>query len=198
MHETRLLRRVIHYIWDSYRDRSTMKIRLKNYAGDELQVEETPDTLKVAVRYFAKQSGGELVKHVEMVCCILHSGEWVPLELDKEGSTTVYGTFDSDTGKAQATDSQGQWQAAGFCDAWALRLLEDGFLASAAKLNPLGTKPSQRANWPEPTVPIPNLEQIEEWMWEDGGCEASDACWVEIDGVCPHSHPSWLLRLRLI
>ena len=52
--------------------------------------------------------------------------------------------------------------------------------------------------WPEPTVEMPDLETLEEWMFEDGGCEASDGCWVEPDGICMHGHPSWLLRLGLI
>lgn len=52
--------------------------------------------------------------------------------------------------------------------------------------------------WPEPTEDEPDLETLEEWMNEDGGCEATDGCWVEPDGVCSHGHPSWLLRLGLI
>ena len=54
------------------------------------------------------------------------------------------------------------------------------------------------SNWPEPTTEAPDLETIEEWMWEDGGCEATDGCWLEPDGVCPHGHPSWLLVMGLI
>jgi len=29
-------------------------------------------------------------------------------------------------------------------------------------------------------VKQPTVEQLEEWM-EDGGCEATDGCWVEAD-----------------
>ena len=52
--------------------------------------------------------------------------------------------------------------------------------------------------WPEPTVDRPTWEDLEEWMWEDGGCEATDSCWVEPDGTCQHGHPSWFLKLGLI
>lgn len=52
--------------------------------------------------------------------------------------------------------------------------------------------------WPEPTSERPDLATLEEWLWDDGGCEATDSCWVEADGVCPHGHPSWLKRLGLI
>jgi hypothetical protein len=35
--------------------------------------------------------------------------------------------------------------------------------------------------------------------WEaDGGCEATDGCWIEADGRCEHGHSSWLLRLGMI
>jgi len=51
--------------------------------------------------------------------------------------------------------------------------------------------------WPEPTVKEPAFDDIEDWD-ADGGCEATDGCWVEPDGVCEHGHPSWMLRLGLI
>lgn len=56
----------------------------------------------------------------------------------------------------------------------------------------------ERSTWPAPTVDEPDLETLEIWMIEDGGCEASDGCWVEPDGRCPHGHPSWFVRLGLI
>ena len=48
------------------------------------------------------------------------------------------------------------------------------------------------------TEPVPTVEQMEEWFHDDGGCEATDGCWVEPDGHCPHGHSSWMLRLGLI
>ncbi len=50
---------------------------------------------------------------------------------------------------------------------------------------------------PSPTEDEPDLETLEEWASESG-CEATDGCWVEPDGICPHGHPSWLLRLGYI
>lgn len=52
--------------------------------------------------------------------------------------------------------------------------------------------------WPTPTEEEPDLEDLQEWENEGGGCEATDGCWVEPDGVCPHGHPSWLLKLGYI
>lgn len=55
----------------------------------------------------------------------------------------------------------------------------------------------KRSRWPEPTTERPDIETLEEWD-SGGGCEATDGCWVEPDGVCEHGHPSWLLRLGYI
>ena len=44
----------------------------------------------------------------------------------------------------------------------------------------------------------PDADTITEWLSEGGGCEATDGCWVEQDGTCPHGHPSWLLYLGMI
>jgi hypothetical protein len=54
------------------------------------------------------------------------------------------------------------------------------------------------AFWPEPTVEEPDWDTLEQWLWEDGGCETSDGCWTDPDGTCPHGHPSWFLRMGLI
>jgi hypothetical protein len=50
---------------------------------------------------------------------------------------------------------------------------------------------------PEPTVEEPSIEDLYEWGL-DNGCEATDGCWVEPDGVCEHGHPSWMLKLGYI
>jgi len=43
----------------------------------------------------------------------------------------------------------------------------------------------------------PSMAQLERWM-DEGGCEATDGCWVEPDGTCPHGYKSWLLVLGMI
>lgn len=48
-----------------------------------------------------------------------------------------------------------------------------------------------------PDNPEPDLETLEAWEAQ-GGCEATDGCWVEPDGVCSHGRPSWLIKLGLI
>ena len=49
----------------------------------------------------------------------------------------------------------------------------------------------------EPIGEEPTLAQLEEWD-RNGGCEATDGCWVEVDGKCEHGHSSWMLYLRLV
>jgi hypothetical protein len=44
---------------------------------------------------------------------------------------------------------------------------------------------------------MPDIEILEEWM-DEGGCEATDGCWVEPDGICPHGKKSWLLVAGMI
>ena len=52
--------------------------------------------------------------------------------------------------------------------------------------------------WPEPTAAQPDFDDLQEWMDDEGGSEATDGCWVEPDGVCSHGYPSWLLYLGFI
>lgn len=49
----------------------------------------------------------------------------------------------------------------------------------------------------KPTEPPPDVEQLAEWLSESGA-EATDRCWVEPDGICPHGHQSWLRVAGLI
>lgn len=55
----------------------------------------------------------------------------------------------------------------------------------------------QSKKYPTPTEDAPDIDMLEEWMM-DGGCEATDGCWVEEDGVCEHGHPSWLIEMGMI
>lgn len=49
----------------------------------------------------------------------------------------------------------------------------------------------------EKRIPEPTLKQLESWEAK-GKCRATDGCWVEPDGCCPHGEESWLLHLGLI
>lgn len=51
--------------------------------------------------------------------------------------------------------------------------------------------------WPVPTTDQPDEETLMEW-YGDSGCEATDGCWVEPDGICPDGYPSWMFYLCFI
>ena len=45
---------------------------------------------------------------------------------------------------------------------------------------------------------VDELMSLLEEQHADGGCEATDGCWVEPDGHCQHGCPSWLVKLGVI
>jgi hypothetical protein len=58
---------------------------------------------------------------------------------------------------------------------------------------------NHRSTWKEVNpMRRPSLEELQRQVEEDGGCEATDGCFVEPDGTCDHGQPSWLLALGLI
>lgn len=65
---------------------------------------------------------------------------------------------------------QRQAELAEFADMWARNIQAQGWLEHARKYEP-------------PRVQAPDLETLMRWMIEDGGCEATDGCWVEPDGI---------------
>jgi hypothetical protein len=48
-----------------------------------------------------------------------------------------------------------------------------------------------------PEEDVPPIDKLEAWSM-DGGCEATDGCWVEADGYCEHGKPSWLIHLGFL
>lgn len=48
-----------------------------------------------------------------------------------------------------------------------------------------------------PTKRAPSERRLERWAY-DGIALATDGCRVEPDGMCPHSHASWLLYLGYV
>lgn len=50
---------------------------------------------------------------------------------------------------------------------------------------------------PAPGRKEPHPLTIERWM-ENGTARATDGCRVELDGTCPHGHPSWLVQMGMV
>jgi hypothetical protein len=59
---------------------------------------------------------------------------------------------------------------------------------------PTTTTTTKEGGEPHATPSLELRRQVE----EDGGCEATDGCFVEPDATCDHGQPSWLLDLGLI
>ena len=55
----------------------------------------------------------------------------------------------------------------------------------------------KKPRWPQPTQSPPDVHVLCDWEMS-GGCEATDGCWVEPDGICEHGHQSWLLHMGMI
>jgi hypothetical protein len=124
---------------------------------------------------------------------------WVPVEVTQRiGGYRIYATLSDDMGDITGVLPTAQADLADFAEMWAeniveQRWLEQGMVNIAAKIGVDGER-----RWPEPTVDDPDEDQVEAWLMDVELCEATDGCIVEVDGICPHGHPSWLRRMGLV
>lgn len=162
---------------------------------------------RVAVTHYFEQNG-DLVQDPEVVFFVGDENlGWVPIGVTQViGGWRTYARVAPDGSKIVAYRKAAQASLADFAEMWAQNIEDQGWLEDGIK-HSSGTdegtvaeeKPSSsNSRWPEPTVEQPDFETLEQWMWEDGCCEATDGCMIEPDGVCQHGHPSWLLRLGFI
>lgn len=49
-----------------------------------------------------------------------------------------------------------------------------------------------------PRIKQPSVATLERWESQKGQVRATDGCWVEPDGTCPHGAKSWMIELGLI
>ncbi|ABF43271.1 hypothetical protein Acid345_4271 [Candidatus Koribacter versatilis Ellin345] len=55
------------------------------------------------------------------------------------------------------------------------------------------------ARYPVPTTPEPSRDEITTWCEATPQfAKATDGCNVELDGVCAHGYPSWLIMYGLV
>ena len=73
------------------------------------------------------------------------------------------------------------------CDGTSFFVRVDGFYSRGSPTGEIAAPDF----WTDP------LDIVSLWIC-DGVCEATDGCIVEPDGICPHGHPSWLLRIGII
>ena len=50
---------------------------------------------------------------------------------------------------------------------------------------------------PRPTTKQPSMARLEKEVYNEGVCTTTDGCKAELDGLCPHGHPSWVAFLGL-
>lgn len=63
--------------------------------------------------------------------------------------------------------------------------------------NDYDVKPSRRTVFIDHDAEIPSPKTLLVWM-KTGAAQATDGCWVDVDGHCAHGCPSWLLELGLV
>ena len=193
------LQEMLEQLLARYRvDTDEQEIRLQLEGGDQLVIAEEPTEQRIRFGRYVSVGGRIPLKDLEILFFVSVEGRWIPYELYRDViGQRVYGRVDKAQHKLTITDPANQEALAAFGDIWAFRLRDQGWLTRATNLDVTGLALDGPFLWPEPTVEEPDLDQLEEWML-DGVCEATDGCLVEVDGVCPHAHPSWLLRLGLV
>ena len=193
------LQQMLEQLLAHYRvDADERAVRLQLEGGDQVVIAKEPAAQRIRFSRYVTVGGYIPLKELEILFFVDEEGHWIPYELYRDVTgQQVYGRVDQAQRTLTVIDSANQEALAAFCDIWAFRLRDQGWLSRAAKLDVAGLTLDGPFLWPEPTVDEPDLDQLEEWML-DGICEATDSCVVEVDGVCPHNHPSWLLRLGLV
>jgi hypothetical protein len=126
---------------------------------------------------------GLSVADPEMVFYLDEQAQWLPIELTRVGGEKmVVGTVAA--GCVALRDPAGQAALAAYADRWARQLRAQFQVAHSPE-----DERQQQPAW----------ATLMDWLGADGGCEATDGCWVEErDGVCEHGQPSWLVALGLL
>lgn len=180
-------------------DPTEHRICLNQEGGDRLIVEAEGAKSGARLSRYIALAGQVPFKDLEIVFFVSPDGHWIPYEFYRHTSGHhVWGQIDTKKRTLTITDPLHQTALRDACDIWAFRLRDQEWLQHATKIDAAGIEVDGPFLWPEPTVPPPDLETIEEWMLEDDGCEATDGCWTDPDGVCPHGHPSWFLKLGIM
>lgn len=175
------------------------QVRLQLSNADILEIDQVADQRQMWLRHFVVVGQLPPLKDLEIVFFINDENRWIPYQYHRHPTDHwVCGSIDRRYAKLVIDNPSCQQALANQCDLWATRLRTQGWLGQATVYRPDNMTPTGEFLWPLPTVDEPDLETLEQWMVEDSGCEATDGCFVEPDGTCPHGHPSWLLKLGLI
>ena len=180
---------------DMTRPESYLRLDMPNF--DRLIVETIDAHRLVVAHYF--EMNGDLVPDPSITFFVTGTGEWAPIGVEQAiGGRRSYVRMTDDATGIASYDADGQADLAEFAEIWAQNIEAQGWLEHATCTRSSGQSPAPTL-WPEPTTERPDMDTLMEWAIFDGDCEATDGCCpIEPDGVCPHGHPSWLLRLGMI
>lgn len=100
---------------------------------------------------------------------------WVPLTYrqDNLGHEVVYGRVTADGAGVEIYDARMQADLADFVRTWARNIRNQGWLEHGEQTEPRSLPQA------------PSVETLLRWEAE-GGCEATDGCWIEPDGAPCH------------
>jgi hypothetical protein len=168
---------------------------------------EKVDRYRIGIAHYY-ESGGYTIPEPYVLLFTKYQMEfgWIPIEITQSMTGNIsYVVMTDDGNGIKRYDEKGQAGLAEFTEQWAQNILDQGWLENSVLRIvdtlvqlPAALESSTPGVWPEPTTDEPDRETLQEQVSNGGGCEATDGCWVEPDGVCVHGHPSWLLRLGII
>ena len=158
-------------------------------------IEELVKGRLMRVAYILFDEAGLPVVEPEIQVYVDEAGHKYPIAISRisTGSHT-FAVLESETGEYIVTDAGKQMSLAGFADYFAEVMRNNGWITHSRKWFGPPTLSQRQDDQLEP----PDIETLQMWMDDDGGCEATDGCWTEVDGTCPHGHKSWLLELGLV
>ena len=158
-------------------------------------IEELVKGRQMRVAYILFDESGLPVVEPELHFHIDKDGHWLPIAISRisTGSHT-FAVLDSESSEYIPTDAAKQANLANFADYFGEVLRNNGWISHSRKWVGAPSLGKQFSDENE----TPDIETLQRWLDDDGGCEATDGCFVEPDGICPHGHKSWLLELGLI
>lgn len=181
-------------------------IRLDMPGYDCLYIERV-DRYRIGIAHYYETDAHSIPEPYVVIFTKYHQEiGWLPIEITQSMTGRLcYVQMTEDNKGIYRYDEEGQAGLAEFTEEWAQNILDQGWIDNGvprlaeghSQQNAEQAIPDQHI-WPEPTVDVPDMETIHEWLFADENCEATDGCPIEPDGICPHGHPSWLLRLGLM
>lgn len=173
----------------------SLELRMKGHGT--LLIEEKWKHKQMYVGYLLFDGDGNPVPEPALWFYIDPGGHWLPYEIQRmTAGHYAFADIDRQSGELIVLDAKNQAALACFADFWAEILRAQGWLDQAQKQTRHGLTALDGQREPGEQ---PDLTTLMQWMDTDGGCEATDGCWlVEPDSVCEHGHPSWLVELGLI